>query len=825
MKHLSLNKYNQKSGSPSPNSNSRSRSRSPSPMNENEREIQSTDNPHNRHRNNHNQKINPEEGKLYLANIPASIPQKKIKEEFQKYGKILDHQFRKKTTIQNSYYYGYITFSRKSEAEQAMNNLTKEYNWTVQPFNKEGRERNNANNRERNLNNLNNNISNLNNLNNFNINPNGSSIQNDEKNNNINGGIKVREILVGNLPSSTTEKDLYKEFFIFGEISKIELKTIEDKKSAFIKYRLINSANKAIEKNNNMNYKGNIITVNLSNINQRRDIKGNEMGYELGESNCKLILVCLNKNINPINEENAINIFEKYGKIKEVLIKNINNKNHIFAEYYKPEHAKIAIDELNKDIELKKLLGDENCEINYYFKNKSNEINPYLNMNANNEPNNINANPNINFQNNGNNNINSNINLMNQNLMMQKMGMNNPAFLLQLMTQNNLLNNKLNINNKSQISDLNQINNINKTNNLINTNNSQIKPNLNVPLQYNTRLPLYPNFPGFNLPQNPRNNFPNQFPPNSNAANLQLLQALLNKGQMNFNNMNNMNPNVIPNYMNANVTNMNKNIIKDNNNTNEVNDILNQLMTDKNNQKNNSNNNSDTDSINGSHQSTEEMEFEKEYSLEGENLQIIWNGFLTKNGKDRTNVDMYKIRGNIDDSYFKEITINVFNKISYDEVMRRRELGLVAISPQSITQKENFDSFINYLLEKQRCGVVNLSDNKYILYILSPCEFSQKFYINPKKHLLGILVDATVEPTRQQITIPPPVISLTEKRRLLSRNKKNENKKEKESEQEKIMKLKEELKKLEDIGDEQGIKNMEEFIKQNPDFKKILDKL
>ena len=446
-------------------------------------------------------------------------------------------------------------------------------------------------------------------------------------------------------------------------------------------------------------------------------------------------------------------------------------------------------------------------------------------MNANNEPNNINANPNINFQNNGNNNINSNINLMNQNLMMQKMGMNNPAFLLQLMTQNNLLNNKLNINNKSQISDLNQINNINKTNNLINTNNSQIKPNLNVPLQYNTLLPLYPNFPGFNLPQNPRNNFPNQFPPNSNAANLQLLQALLNKGQMNFNNMNNMNPNVIPNYMNANVTNMNKNIIKDNNNTNEVNDILNQLMTDKNNQKNNSNNNSDTDSINGSHQSTEEMEFEKEYSLEGENLQIIWNGFLTKNGKDRTNVDMYKIRGNIDDSYFKEITINVFNKISYDEVMRRRELGLVAISPQSITQKENFDSFINYLLEKQRCGVVNLSDNKYILYILSPCEFSQKFYINPKKHLLGILVDATVEPTRQQITIPPPVISLTEKRRLLSRNKKNENKKEKESEQEKIMKLKEELKKLEDIGDEQGIKNMEEFIKQNPDFKKILDKL
>ena len=821
MKHSSNKVSNPKSRSNSQSPKSRSRSRSRSPPQKNDTRI--VTNPQENRRNN----LRQEEGMLYLANIPINIPQQRIKQEFEKYGKVLNYRFYKKTEVANPYYYGHITLAKKTEAELAMNNITKEYNWTVQPYNRNAKEKNNSF-KERNLNfnNLNNNISNLNNLNNFNINPNGSSIQNDEKNNNINGGIKVREILVGNLPSSTTEKDLYKEFFIFGEISKIELKTIEDKKSAFIKYRLINSAMKAIEKNNNMNYKGNIITVNLSNINQRRDIKGNEMGYELGESNCKLILVCLNKNINPINEENAINIFEKYGKIKEVLIKNINNKNHIFAEYYKPEHAKIAIDELNKDIELKKLLGDENCEINYYFKNKSNEINPSLI-----EPNNLNTtnmdfqNNQVNINNNINNNINSNINLMNQNMMMQKMGMNNPAFLLQLMTQNNLLNNKLNINNKSQISDLNQINNINKTNNLINTNNSQIKPNLNVPLQYNTRLPLYPNFPGFNLPQNPRNNFPNQFPPNSNAANLQLLQALLNKGQMNFNNMNNMNPNVIPNYMNANVTNMNKNIIKDNNNTNEVNDILNQLMTDKNNQKNNSNNNSDTDSINGSHQSTEEMEFEKEYSLEGENLQIIWNGFLTKNGKDRTNVDMYKIRGNIDDSYFKEITINVFNKISYDEVMRRRELGLVAISPQSITQKENFDSFINYLLEKQRCGVVNLSDNKYILYILSPCEFSQKFYINPKKHLLGILVDATVEPTRQQITIPPPVISLTEKRRLLSRNKKNENKKEKESEQEKIMKLKEELKKLEDIGDEQGIKNMEEFIKQNPDFKKILDKL
>ena len=276
-------------------------------------------------------------------------------------------------------------------------------------------------------------------------------------------------------------------------------------------------------------------------------------------------------------------------------------------------------------------------------------------------------------------------------------------------------------------------------------------------------------------------------------------------------------------FINNNINNINNN---NKNKSNEVNDILNQILSDKNNHKNNSSNsnNSDSDiaSINGSHQSSEEMEFEKEYSLEGENLQIIWSGFLTKNNKDRTSVDMYKIRGNIDDSIIKEVNINVFNKVSYDEVLQKRELGLVAISPQSITQKDNFDSFITYLHEKQRCGVVNLSGNKYILYLVSPSEFSKKFYINPKKHLLGIFVDISSEQARNPATIPPPVISLTEKRRLMSKSKKNE-KKEKDNEQ--IKKLKDDLKKLENISGEEGIKSVEEMIKQNPELKDILNKL
>jgi hypothetical protein len=66
-----------------------------------------------------------------------------------------------------------------------------------------------------------------------------------------------------------------------------------------------------------------------------------------------------------------------------------------------------------------------------------------------------------------------------------------------------------------------------------------------------------------------------------------------------------------------------------------------------------------------------------------------------------------------------------------------------------------------------------------ILYIVPSGEFSRKFYQNPKKHLLGIFVNSTVEPKSyvdmNNLSLPPPVISLTEKRLHLKKNKeKNE---------------------------------------------------
>ena len=57
--------------------------------------------------------------------------------------------------------------------------------------------------------------------------------------------------------------------------------------------------------------------------------------------------------------------------------------------------------------------------------------------------------------------------------------------------------------------------------------------------------------------------------------------------------------------------------------------------------------------------------------------------------------------------------------------------------------------------------------------MVPPCEFSRKFYQNPKKHLLGILVDSNVEAKGNvdfnNLNLPPPVISSMEKKIMMQK--------------------------------------------------------
>ena len=531
------------------------------------------------------------EGKLYLTNIPINTPEIKVKEEFERFGKVIDYSLRKKLNIANPYYYGYITLSKKQEADKAREYITKNLNWYVAPFEKDGnKDKNNSNKNKKEQNNT----------------------SNKQENNN-----PVREILVKNLPISTTEANLYKEFFIYGEISKIELKVGNDnKKYAFIKYRLISSAIKACEETKNMNFNGNIIKVNFSNINQRKDIKGNEEGYELNENNCKLIIVTLNKNSNskPPKDENIIKIFENFGKIKIFSVKNTSqNKLNIYIEYYKPEDAKKAIEEFNNEnnLENRKILGDENCEINFYFKTKSHEVkfNPFTydvnninNMNNMNNMNNINNMNNMNmFQNN---------NMIYKNMMMQNMmgfGMNNPALMLQLM-QKNLLNNQFNLNlNNLQNQNTNLNNNINIPNQEQNTENNNNNQNINLnkqtmnnplnnlnisnnPLLNSTfknpisKMPfpfinssVYSGLPGMNYQQQAPDTSPNYQIQNQYTLSMLLnnpnLASVINnnfKNQNNniSNNLNNNNNNLNNNFLEPNINHNSNNAINNNNDKN-----------------------------------------------------------------------------------------------------------------------------------------------------------------------------------------------------------------------------------------------------------------
>ena len=815
-----FNRNNQRNSdsesSPSPSNRSRSR----------EKEIET------------NKNNNQTEGKLYLANIPLNFPQPKIIEEFGKFGKILNYSFRKKTEATHPYYYGYIILNGKTEAQKAMEYLTQNYNWTIQPFNKEAKEKNKKDKK------INKNInikSFLNKKITIQEDKSSSNSKNINLNNklnlNLNNNIRVREIWVTNLPLSINEAQLYKHFFVYGEISKIELKTFFDKKNAFIKYRLVASAGKALEKENNTYFNGNIISVSFSNEAQRKDIVGNEKGYELNENNCKLIVACLNKNLDTAEEKTILKIFQNYGKIKNISVRNVSNSNYVFVEFYKYEDAQNAVFEINKEInsDKRKLLGDENCEIELYFRNKHNELNPFSNegnniMNMNSQKNNFNVN-----NSNETNGINPALlfQCLQKFIQINKSNINNNSNNIYQNNQFNNLQNKNNNNNFNLFNNNNNqknntlLNNLNLSNNLINLNNGNSMPTKQkLPFPLITQ-PLFPNLQGFNLPQNftPFQN------PNQNNLSLSLLvnnPCFSNIINNNFKNQINLNANIETNQNIKKANTPNKN-----NDSNDVKNLLNKIMLNQNNKKSNSNTDSDISSLNN-----EEIDFEREYSLEEENLKYIWNGILTKNKKEKVNIDIFKIRGKIDDNNFKGYHLNICNRIQYEEVLKKHLLGIVAISPQNITQKETFENYMDYFTTRQRCGVINISE-KYILYIASPGEFSKKFYINPKKHLLGLLVDATVEHNlyvnMNNLSLPPPVISLNERRRLM---KKNENKKENNKSIDNdnngnknglnmFVKLKEKLKKLDGEEDNKSdnIKNMDEIIQKNPNIKELIEKL
>ena len=106
----------------------------------------------------------------------------------------------------------------------------------------------------------------------------------------------------------------------------------------------------------------------------------------------------MNKNCEPASEEKIYPIFEKFGKIKNIATNCNQSSPVIYVEFYKNEDAKKAINELSN--EDKKLLGDENCEINFYFVKKKENVDQgknQVNNNSNQTNNNLYQNNNLPF--------------------------------------------------------------------------------------------------------------------------------------------------------------------------------------------------------------------------------------------------------------------------------------------------------------------------------------------------------------------------------------------------------------------------------------------
>ena len=168
--------------------------------------------------------------KIYISNIPSSTSEEKVKEEFSKFGEVLDYSFKKKG--KSSHYNGYIKMKNKNEAKNAIDDISKNFKWEIsmkEPKKKSIMSESSSENSQEKIKKEETTISNIKSL-------------------------KVRELWIGNLPQDINEQTLYKYFFMYGEITKIEINY--RRSYAFIRYKLVKSASVAYEKSKNKEFNG-----------------------------------------------------------------------------------------------------------------------------------------------------------------------------------------------------------------------------------------------------------------------------------------------------------------------------------------------------------------------------------------------------------------------------------------------------------------------------------------------------------------------------------------------------------------------------------------
>ena len=284
----------------------------------------------------------------------------------------------------------------------------------------------------------------------------------------------------------------------------------------------------------------------------------------------------------------------------------------------------------------------------------------------------------------------------------------------------------------------NNFNRPNFNNNFHNNRNNNNNPMQNNPnfLNNNFRLPNNNMNPRMNLPNIP--NLPPNLPPNQMIGYLNYMKMMMMNNPNNpFNtNISNTNPNFLINPNQTNQTHTDSNSLNFNT---KIQEILSSLIN-----KNKPENTTNLENLSPKSNEVTKTNFEKDYSLEEENLKHLWSGFITRNKNNRVGVDAYQLRNDCSELLSTEYNLNVSHRTQFDEIFKKPIIGIIAFCPQNETQCEPFDEHLNYFNEKQRAGVVNFKNST--MYIIPPCDISRKFYQNPQKHLLGIFVNSNAEP-------------------------------------------------------------------------------
>lgn len=661
--------------------------------------------------------------KLYISNIKSEISYEELKSQIELFGEVKEIYINRKNDI----YFAIVIMTDKFCAEKALFEMKKKFGWTI---------------------NIISNKYDYDNLDNLNIKKSRSRSKerSNKSNKSSNNGYEIL-IQIQNYQGLIDFDLIYNNFFYFGEIVNIDL---SNPCSIRVFFRFKSSIR-------NINEKGKIIKIVIGGKEYICFIVigeiQSESNEELNENNCKLVCGLFVKNNNFIDLYYK-NILASFGEIKAFCIKKLENTNKsiLYADYVKTIDAIKVVNyykegDMNTIIEKKRAFQDANIIIDFYFKLKECNLIPL---------NNTISNQNFNLNNNiGNNNL------------------------LQFQNQRNFYNPQylqlLKISNPQQYNLIvNQLIQQQKYLQMLHLQNKHSQQNQNIPnhnINSNIRSPSIIN-PQQQILKN-SNIYQSTNISESQSAQTQLRQpnnitinvfSVKEKDENKITTPYNQTSNQIHRQFIGEIYNPYENMIKENNNNLDKSDQdkLKEFISHLANKKNQSN--FDTKSEITDTLSIPDDVFGRDYNLEEENLKHLWSGFFTRSGKLKVGVDIFQLRYDCSD-YLHDFNYNITHKLSFEEILRKPILGIVAISPQNETQLENFDEYLNYFNEKQKAGVVTMRNNN-CMYIISNGEFSRKFYLNnDKKHLIGIIQNSITENLSTFISLPPPVMSLNEKRR------------------------------------------------------------